>query len=72
VSMLSRLLGQSSVTADEGGHTFRAVIGIWPSRLSVFWYPSDWHALKVDQLDLIDSEAEETHLWSIVFLGNLY
>jgi hypothetical protein len=53
--MRSRLLGQRSVTVVEGGHTFRAVIGIGPSGLSIFRHPSDRHALQINQLNPIDN-----------------
>jgi hypothetical protein len=64
--------GQHVVTVVEGGLTFRAVIGIGPSRYCIFGYPCDGHALKIDQLNLTVSEADETNPWSVVFLGNLY
>jgi hypothetical protein len=46
--MLSRLLGERSVTVVEDGHTFRAVIGIGPSGLSIFRHSSYGNALRVN------------------------
>jgi len=72
VSMLSQLLSQRSVTVTGRGLTFRAVIGVRSSGLSIFWYSGDGYALEVNQSDLPNIEADGTHLWSVVFLGDLY